>query len=898
MSSKPGFWRKCRFAFRCARFTIWGVVLALLLALAWLNLIGLPGFLKTRLVRALQQRGVQLEFSRMRLRFVHGLVCDNVRLGGAQGSGDPVFSAREVQMRVNYPALLHLRLQIDGLALRQGRLSLPLAPGNFLTLTNLQGQLRILPGDTWSLDAFRADFAGATLTLGGEIAHAPECRNWKMFAATKTTGQGSVQSSLQNFSDTLKQIHFEGKPQINARLNGDARDVHSFAFRLSGRAPGVETPWFSARNLEFALRVQAPTNAPLYLDPAWDFWTNAQPFRLDWLARGADLQSATIKAEAVDCTGVWNAPELAVNRLSARLGGGTLEATAKLDVALRELTFTANSAFDLHALAAVLPDKTRDGLKQIAWTTPPQLHAHGSLTLPAWTNRAAAWRDDLGPGLRLRGDLAFTNALIAGVAPLDSAATHFTYASLLWSLPDLALTRGRTALELSADENEATKDFHCVIGGKLDADTLRPFLTSSNAARGFDHLFFRAPTALVLEVTGNLWDFNTLSATGRVVATDFAIRGQWIDSLVATLNYSNRMADFYHPQLVRAEGAEKVTAEKVTLDITGQKLLIYDGRGHALPAAVAQAIGPQTAEAMAPYQFLAIPDATVAGCIPLKFKDGDLITDDADLQFNVIGTLPFRWRKFETPAITGTIHWLGHNLILTNVISDCYTGTARGWGVFDVETPGDGTDFSFYMEGTNVDFNAMGRALWSPTNQLRGALSGQVMVTSANSSDWRTWNGYGQAQLQDGLLWDAPVFGRISPMLNTITPGLDIGNSRATEGAGRFTLTNGVIFTDSLEIRSLAMRFNYVGTVDLQENVAARVKAQLLRNTPVIGSFFSMMLSPVSKAFECEVTGTLDEPKIKPVYIPFSQVLTAPLHPIRTVERIFSSPPTNSPAKP
>jgi hypothetical protein len=259
---------------------------------------------------------------------------------------------------------------------------------------------------------------------------------------------------------------------------------------------------------------------------------------------------------------------------------------------------------------------------------------------------------------------------------------------------------------------------------------------------------------------------------------------------------------------------------------------------------------------------------------------------------------PFRWRRFETPRITGTIHWLAHDLILTNAVSECYGGTARGWGVFDVDTPGDGTDFSFMLEGTNVDFNAMGRALWSPTNQLRGGLSGKVKVTSANSADWRTWNGYGQAQLRNGLLWNAPVLGRMSPVLNTLTPGLDIGSSRATDGEGQFTMTNGVIYTDSLEIRSLMMRLDYVGTVDLEENVAARVRAQLLRNTPVFGGIFSLVLTPVSKAFECEVTGTLEQPKITPAYIPFPRVLTAPLHPIRTFEKIFAPTATNSPANP
>src|ERR1017187_486118 len=152
MSSKPGFWRKCRIAFRCARFTVWGAGLLLLAALAWFNLVGLPNFLKTRLVSALHQRGVQLEFPRMRLRIIHGLICDNVRFGLAENSAGPVLTAREMQLRVNFPALLHLHLQVDGLLLRNGNFTLPLSPTNSLALTNLQTELRFAADDTWALD--------------------------------------------------------------------------------------------------------------------------------------------------------------------------------------------------------------------------------------------------------------------------------------------------------------------------------------------------------------------------------------------------------------------------------------------------------------------------------------------------------------------------------------------------------------------------------------------------------------------------------------------------------------------------------------------------------------------------------------------------------------------------
>jgi len=165
-------------------------------------------------------------------------------------------------------------------------------------------------------------------------------------------------------------------------------------------------------------------------------------------------------------------------------------------------------------------------------------------------------------------------------------------------------------------------------------------------------------------------------------------------------------------------------------------------------------------------------------------------------------------------------------------------------------------------------------------------------MTSANSKNWRTWNGYGRANLHDGLIWDVPVFGILSPVLNTVTPGL--GSSRATDAAARFAMTNGMAFSDDLEIRSTMMRLQYSGTVDLQSRVNAHVTAQLLRDTWVVGPLVSTALWPVSKLFEYKITGTLEKPASEPVYIP--QFLLMPLHPIRSLQEMLSiGTDTNAP---
>ena len=111
-------------------------------------------------------------------------------------------------------------------------------------------------------------------------------------------------------------------------------------------------------------------------------------------------------------------------------------------------------------------------------------------------------------------------------------------------------------------------------------------------------------------------------------------------------------------------------------------------------------------------------------------------------------------------------------------------------------------------------------------------------------------------------------------------------------------MTNGMAFSDDLEIRSTMMRLQYSGSVDLQSRVNAHVTAQLLRDTWVVGPLISTALWPVSKLLEYKITGTIQKPANEPVYIPqlIPQFLLMPLHPVRSLEEILSTgADTNAP---
>jgi hypothetical protein len=1008
----PGFWRKCRTAFRWCRITVWLVVLLGLCAGIWLNRVGLPGFLKTRLVAALRQNGMQLEFSRMRLTLVHGIVADNVRVGAAQNSNPSALVAREVQLQLDYSALLHRRLQVDGLVVHDGTFTLAASSTNALAFTNLQSELQFTANDTWAVDHFRAGFAGARITVSGQITHASEIRNWKFFQAGNGPGapappianypqnNGALAQLLRNISDQLAQIHFAGQPLLNLFVDGDARDVHSVTMRIDAHVPFVRTPWFAGRELQLAARLSAPADAPADVDPSWGFWTNLQPFRLEWTARAADLRLEKLSIDAFAAGGDWSAPKLSVKNFSAQIGGGSLVAGAELDVASRRVVFTNVSSFDPHLLANWLTEKARAQLAEILWTQPPTLNMGGSLSVPPWTNPVTDWPDAIAPTVQLKGGLAFTNAVAAG-ATLDFLRTDFSYTNQFWKLSALKLAQGWTRLEFDGDADEISHAFNGHLRGTLEAASARPFLTASNLTRNFSRFSFQQPLALDVAVQGNWRDWNTLGVTGRaaltnfslatspgnhltvdflrsgfsytnqfwnlaglelaqgrthlefdgetsdatenfvghlrgrfaaeslrpflpdtnavenfehlnlreplvfnvnaagnwrhlgtmmatgsVALTNFSIRGQSADSVTGDFLYTNQLLEFFQPQLLRAHGTQLMKADTVTLDFRFGRIYFTNGFSTAEPMFVVRCIGPKTAEIIEPYQFPGPPTARVYGCSPMRDVKGGHDLDDADLTFVILKPTPFQWQKLRSPAMTGTIHWLGQQLVLTNISAVVYGGSGVGNAFFDFRPKKYGADFHFAMAVTNVNLHLLAGDLSSSSNQLEGALSGELAVTNANTETWRSWNGYGNAQLHNGLLWNIPIFGLASDALNLLSPGL--GNSRATQAAMKFGLTNGVIYSSLLEMHTATMRLQYSGTVDLQQNVNARVTAQLLRNVTLFGPLVSTVLWPVSKIFECQVTGQLQDPKVTPLWLPAP--VSDMLHPVRSIEGMFTQP--------
>ncbi len=648
----------------------------------------------------------------------------------------------------------------------------------------------------------------------------------------------------------------------------------------------AECKWGSATNIRLAAGLQsAAASSQARANQSWAWWTNIEPYLLDWQCQLSNLRSPKFEAETIACDGSWRAPELQIANLHAGLYQGNLDGSAGLDVATRVLSGVLASDFDSHKASLLLTEGAQHWLAQFSWEQPPHLKTEISLVLPQWTNRHPDWRVEVQPSLQLQGEFMVGRGAYRDL-PVTAAHSHFGYSNLFWRLPDLAITRPEGAIQAAYEADDRTKDYYWRLHSEIDAGSLRPLLEPSQQ-RGLDQFSFSQPPVIDAEIRGRWHDPERTTAKGRVALTNFTFRGESASGFQTAVEYTNLYLRLSDAHLQR--GTQYLSAAGLEVDFISQKIYLTNGLSTAEPQVVARAIGPKVQRAIEPYRFEQPPTVRVEGIIPIHDEE------DANLRFEIEGG-PFHWWKFNVPRIAGKVHWLGQQLTLTDIRAGFYGGDATGSAALDF-SPEQGTAYRFEVSTTNAQLQWLMADLSEHTNNLEGSLSGTLTITSANSADWRTIEGHADVDLRDGLIWSIPIFGIFSPVLDSIAPGL--GSSRASAGTGTLIITNGVLWSDDLEFSSPAMRLDYRGTVDLEGQVNARVEAELLRDVWGVGPIISSLFWPVTKMFEYKVTGSLSQPKSEPVFF-IPKIVQLPFHPLRTLKGLFpedsTSTGTNAPA--
>ncbi len=692
-------------------------------------------------------------------------------------------------------------------------------------------------------------------------------RNWTQFSATATGMTSrwvSAASPRISASAWHSWTHWDRMEFVVDALQtvgaftqrGVAQSVSVDSLRLSGWTTPRQPPW-------------GPTNN-------WGPWAIVAPYAMAAELAVTNVRHSTLELKSGRVAVDWSAPEVSLREFELRTAAGMLAGSAHLGVDSREATAHLDSWADPRVVLPFLTTNASRWLRQFEWATnqAPEIHADGRIHLPAWTDSTPDWRREVQPTVQLVGDFRGTNVAFRGL-PADRGYGRFSYTNRIWHLPSVLVERPEGRLEFGYTGDERSRNYHFSGVSSLDLRIVRSLLEQETHRRAMDQVSLPVPPTLQGDVWGRWRSPELTSFKVQIAATNVGWRREVADSLSGEISYTNRQVLFRDVIVRQAPG--EVRADGGLFDMDRQLIRITNGVSTVLPEHVTRLIGPKVARWLEPYVFRKPPRVVMNGVLPTRGKTG------TDARWEITGE-DFQWWKLRAPAIQATLVTKDSLIQLTNLQAHLYGGRLVGELHFDVSPP-EGTTIGFTLAVTNADLRPLMMDILPKTNRLEGRATAVVNIDSANSWETNSWQGHGWIKLEEGFLWDFPLFGVFSPILNGLSPGS--GQGRFSQGQGHFVLTNSVLRSDDLELRSSAVRLHYSGILRLDTTLEARMEADLLKDAPLVGPVLNLALAPFTRLFGYRVTGKLAKPETEPIYIP--RLLMVPLHPFRTLKNLFSN---------
>ena len=634
----------------------------------------------------------------------------------------------------------------------------------------------------------------------------------------------------------------------------------------------------------------AKAGSPPETDESWAYWAKLAPYVADFsgLAKGITGEKGLAIRE-VSLAGDWLAPRLAISRLDAKLYDGAVSGSAGLNVATRLATASSLVNFSLHNVFDLLTPKAQRWLKQYEWSEAPVVTGTVRATLPEWTNAKPDWRAEVRPTMRLNAQVTSGPVSFRGIE-VESVRSDLEYADLTWSLPNLVAKRPEGEVRFALRSHTETQDFRFDFRSSIDPRAITPALEEEKQKKGFDFFSFETPPVIEGQVWGRWRERERTVFRASVAATNFTFRAQQVDGFTAGVSFASGFLNMTNAVVRRPEG--DATVDALGFDTRTKRLYLTNAVGRLEPTAVAKAIGPKTASSLEAYQFLEPPLARVNGWV--QTGPG---RNPAELHFEIDGGA-FRFSKFNSRDIDGEIFWRGQTVTLTNIVAEFYGGELHG-NLVSRFNDDRSANLAFHLETKQTELTGLMSDIMEKKSKLRGRLDGVLDIT-ANSRDWKSWNGSASVAVKEGYLWDLPLIGIFAPVLDRLAPGL--GASTFSEGTADFTITDGIVGTRNLELKSALVRLQYKGKVDFDGRIHnAGVVAEALRDTwiigPVLGPLFNLALSPIERMLKFEVSGTLSNPKLEMKHIP--KVLMVPFQlPFQVIDELLEAGDDGESAQP
>lgn len=682
--------------------------------LLWLQIIGLPHIFFPPLIEAAAREELALDFTRMRLSLLEGLVLDGVRLRAKRLPENNEVAINRAAVSLNWRKALRGKVEINALDLRGAQLFLPVeTDGNTIrTLRLTRARARLLLAD----GIVRVPFAQFNLQ-GIDIAASGQVLLGK---------SASDKPSLDTAASPSPSAPF--RPALPPEAGRILEILESFNF---GHKPPVLEIEFAAHAghldeihlTRIALQAEHASYGAIHLQTV--------TLSASYAAHLLDIRNLTVHDShggKLSASGQWN--------MKTGEGHGNIEST---------LTPTP-------WLAQFYPDGPWNDLSFIA---PPDIRAALDITpnAPARVQLIGSF---------FSGPLSYRGTTFGGFSTDFSWRDGDIYASNA----KLILPNGEMQGDFMMQPNDVKLRLTC-LGDPMPLAVL----LDDNAREGLRkmELEFNEPPEIHIEASGSKLDPAAISAHGKLRLGRTTIHGSSMDRATADIRYEGLALTLFNIKAHRPEGS---ASGAFTYDF-GQKQVRLDGiHSNMYPFNVLQWADPDVAKETKPYRFKSPPDVTVNGVVGLKDVSLTRITADFKAPEGLAYDLLDRTLNFG--ATVGTLKFAGRTIDLKVPSARLFQGTVKLDANINTGQPNARQKIVVNLK--DVDFTALTR-LYFDYKDSGGLLSGRYDFSFVANQP-RLMRGGGNLLVENGNVFAIPVLGPLSVLLDAVIPGTGYQTAR------------------------------------------------------------------------------------------------------------------------
>jgi hypothetical protein len=354
------------------------------------------------------------------------------------------------------------------------------------------------------------------------------------------------------------------------------------------------------------------------------------------------------------------------------------------------------------------------------------------------------------------------------------------------------------------------------------------------------------------------WEFS-----GEAAATNISYRGVpakrakvTLDLNHSRLDFSNGEVEFDYQDYPLRKLHDGPSSGQISVDLIRYArepgtVTIHKLKGEAWPGPIARTFSPSLAETLEVYGFHSNPAIEADGVVGVKHGRSK---QDLTVRFATAKAADYEFLgktlQLETPK--GTVRVLPDSVKASDLDFRLFGGLVRG----SLESLTSGSrNIRGEFDWTRLSLPELSKA-YGFESQPKGQITGRLDFTLLGE-DVSGLDGAGHIALENGELFEVPIFGPLSPVISTVLGRRKAGFQEANDAFCTFTLKKGILSTLDFRTATSSIIFTGDAVVDMNKQTLLMT---LRMNARGLFGVITLPLRPFYGIFQFRGSGPIREP--------------------------------------